>query len=127
MSRFSPFNVLIVEDDAIAQMTLKSMLSEMGFKEVFVSSSKKEALTIIENGKIDIALLDVFIDDSRVGIELALEINEMSDVPILFLTGSSDSETAEGIGRSRNFGVLEKPYDYDSIEKRLAQILEVDR
>ncbi|MEQ9298759.1 MAG: response regulator [Cyclobacteriaceae bacterium] len=115
--------VLVVEDDVIAQMTLNDMLTEMGFSEVNITSSKKEALSIIDNKSIDVVLLDVFIDGSRQGIEIAKRINKKSNVPILFLTGSSDEETVQGISQTVNRGVLEKPYDFDIIQEKLQSTL----
>ncbi|MEM6641792.1 MAG: response regulator [Bacteroidota bacterium] len=109
------FEVLVVEDDVIAQMTLSQMLEDMGLKSVHIASNLEEAKTILQSKKVDLALLDVFLHGSRSGIEIAKLINEHYKFPVVYLTASHDSETFRMMNKTEHHGILEKPYIYDDI------------
>ena len=111
--------ILIVEDDVIAQMALSQMLEDMGHKTVHISSNIDEATRIFENRKVSLVLLDVFLNGEREGISIAHLINRKYKVPIIFLTASHDKETFQLIEETEHAGVLEKPYDYDDIYNAL--------
>ncbi|MEM9681216.1 MAG: response regulator [Bacteroidota bacterium] len=114
--------VLIVEDDVIAQMTLSQMLEDMGFKNIHISSSVDDAVNAYDQKQIDFALLDVFLNGQREGIKVAEYITKRSDTPIIFLTASHDSTTFQLMKQIPNSEILEKPYDYDDISRAIKKI-----
>lgn len=116
------FNILIVEDDSIAQLTLSEMLKDMGYKNIEVASDKNEAIRILRSSNTHLVLLDVFIHGNRDGIEIAKQINNLYNLPILYLTGSSDPVTYNAIAETTHLGILEKPYDYDLIKSEIGKI-----
>ncbi len=116
-------NILVVEDDTIAQLTLSRMLQDMGFTSIQVASDGVTALEIMDTAGIDILITDVIIKGSINGIELASAVNKKSDIPILYLTASTEPEYLERIAQTQHYGVLEKPYNYDTIQKAITELI----
>ena len=77
--------VLIVEDEALIALSLEEMAQEAGGEVVGPASNVDEALLMIENNSIDMALLDF-----NLGGETSLPIADalrLKGVPFTFLTG----------------------------------------
>ena len=114
-------NILIVEDDAIAQMTLSRILQDMSYLNIQVSSDATTALKVLGEQAVDLLITDIFIKGSLTGIDLVREVNKLYDIPIIYLTASADPKNLELISQTRHNAVLEKPYDYDSIKSALQE------
>jgi len=91
--------VLIVDDVEDWQLTLRGMLKKLGC-EVFLSSSLGQAREALSKDKIDLALLDMRLDErdeSNVdGLDLAEEIqSKYPDTKIIIATGYSTQEALQ--------------------------------
>ncbi len=115
--------VLIIEDDVIAQMTLESMLHQLDIQKIRAVNNAKEALEIIANQKIDIALLDILIKGDKDGLELAKEIEQDHGIPVIFLTARTDKDTALKAMKIKNYGFLSKPYDFKDIREAMRKAI----
>lgn len=86
-------NVLVVDDIASNVKLLEAkLLGE--YYIVFTASSGKKALTILENNKIDIILLDVMMPDMN-GFETCRRIKNnpsTTHIPVIMVTALSDTE-----------------------------------
>ena len=76
------------------------------------------------NNRPNVAVVDVNLKGGREGIEVARILRERSDVPIVFVTGCTDSDTVEHI-RSEVPGapVLPKPLWGDRLTEAVAGAL----
>ncbi len=84
--------ILVVDDDPHQVAMLESMLSQAGYQVVSASSSR-EALEALGRTGVDLALLDVVIDEMD-GFEICRRIKENAatrDLPVIFLTGERGS------------------------------------
>lgn len=102
--------VLIVEDEFLTADTLKNYLLELGYQVSAMVRDAKEALTVLDEKKTDIAILDMNIQGSRDGIWLAGKINTNYSIPFIFLTAYSDQETVQYALETKPFGYLVKPF-----------------
>jgi len=115
--------VLIVEDDVIAQMTLESMLHQLDIQKIRGVNNAEEALEIIANQKIDVAMLDILIKGDKDGLELAKEIEQNYGIPIIFLTASTDKHTALKAMQIKNYGFLPRPYEFKKIHEAMRKAI----
>ena len=104
--------ILVVDDLEINRRVLDSYLST--YYEIFVASSGPEALEIIQNVEVDIALLDVNMPNMT-GFELAELIRQedvYSELPIIFITGAAidQPEVIKGLSIG-TVDYLCKPFD----------------
>ena len=81
-------NILILEDDVTIAMGLEYSLIQEGYT-ITMSSTVKQAISIIEEEKIDLALLDLTLPDGS-GYEVCKIAKQNRDIPIIFLTACDD-------------------------------------
>jgi CheY-like chemotaxis protein len=104
-------SILIVEDEIVVAMSIRSVLESMGYRVAGIAMSGKEAIGLLEGGCPDLILMDITLAGDMDGIELANQINERYSVPVVFLTGYSDENTINRLAETVNYGFLKKPVD----------------
>lgn len=105
------FKILIVEDELLIAEFLKEMLSEIGSDIVFTAKNYTEAITTLENNpEINLAMLDINLNEEKTGLDVARYISENLTIPFLFLTSYSDFKTIEEASTLQPHAYLTKPY-----------------
>lgn len=111
-------SVLIVEDEAIISFLIEDMLLELGCGSVTNVAGIVEALSALDDGRPDVAVLDVNLD----GLEVypVAERLKASGVPFVFTTGyGSDGLKPEWA----HMPVVQKPFRADMLAKALLAVL----
>lgn len=105
------FHILIVEDELmIAEMT-KSMLESLGYSVVGIAKNFERAMTYFDNeGRIDMAVLDINLEAAKNGIDVGTTINEKYKIPFIYLTSYSDPKTIKNAAKTTPAAYLLKPY-----------------
>lgn len=83
--------IFLIEDDRKIAKNLILLLRSEDFA-VSHAATKSDALTILNNNQFDLALIDISLPDGN-GFTLCTEIKEQLDIPVLFLTASSDESS----------------------------------
>jgi len=106
-------NILIVEDTERESDLLVSVLKQNDFNVVGVAKTLTNALTIFYNEKVDIAIIDIFLEERPDGIAFAETINAVPNAakPFLFLTSSTDRTIFERAKLTQPFSYLIKPFN----------------
>ena len=102
--------ILVVEDDLNLGTALVGFL-EMQKYEVYYVSNGDEAIAEFQQFSPDLVTLDVMLNCSIDGFEIARKIRKFSDVPIIFTTsrdGNEDYEIGFGIGLNYVKTIIEK-------------------
>lgn len=81
-------HIFLLEDDKTIAKNLVLLLRSEGFT-VTHASTRIEALTELSRNKFDLALIDISLPDGN-GFTVCTEIKGTQDVPVIFLTASSD-------------------------------------
>jgi DNA-binding response OmpR family regulator len=102
-------NILIVEDEAIVAMENKMNLNKAGHQIIAIVSTGEAAISAFSENIPDLMLMDIKLRSEVDGIQVMEIIRQSSSVPVLFLTGNSDSKTRERIGNIANSSFLLKP------------------
>jgi len=92
--------VLAIDDDAVFLRLVERVLSRQGL-EVFKAAGGQEGLKLLFKEKPDIVLLDVAMPGMD-GWQTCRRIRELSDVPVILLTGKQKAE--EDIVRGLDYG-----------------------
>ncbi|WP_292377269.1 response regulator [Methanosarcina sp. UBA289] len=115
--------ILVVEDEHIVAMGIKKMLKSLGYTVTGIASSGEDAISKAESTFPDVVLMDIMLKGDMDGVEAAMEIKKMFNVPVVYLTAYSDSKILERAKRTEPFGYIIKPFDekdlYSSIEVAL--------
>lgn len=106
-------NILIIEDTPEESNALSKVLLENNYNIVGVARTFKDALTLFYNEKIDIAIIDVFLDGKPDGIAFAETISIVPNTvkPFVFLTSSQDRQIFERAKLTKPFSFLMKPFN----------------
>ncbi|MFC1928679.1 response regulator transcription factor [Chloroflexota bacterium] len=113
---------LIIDDEPTFVRLVDQVLTQQGF-EVLKASSGQEGLRLLFAEKPDLVLLDVSMPEMD-GWQTCQRIREVSDVPIVMLTGKEKSE--ENIVRGLEYGADEyliKPVGNKELVARVKAIL----
>ncbi|MFY8033019.1 MAG: response regulator [Flexibacteraceae bacterium] len=115
--------ILIVEDDHISQLVLRTYLTRSGFTNLHFATNADEALVILAEHAITLMLLDVFIYGSVNGLDLAEMVKEKYGTPIIFTTANSDRFTYEKAQKVGPADFITKPYDIEEVTQTIVRIL----
>ena len=112
--------VLVVEDEVIIADNICDSLVELGYLITEPAINYTEAITIIDNDKPDIAIIDIRLSGKKSGLDLAKKINEKYKFPFIILTSNSDKYTIEEAKEVMPAAFLAKPFSqkdlYTNIE-----------
>ena len=115
--------ILVVEDESIISLQIRSMLRTMGYSVCGTASSGQEAIDKARDLRPDLALMDVVLKQTMDGIEAAERIHGYFDIPVIFISGCADSQTLErarGIGQ---FAYLTKPFTQRELDAAIKMTL----
>ncbi len=106
--------ILILDDE---QPLLQSLTLELGRggHQCLAAETGSEALDIIENNSVDMAILDVQLPDIS-GLEVLRKIRqEMPEVPVLMITAYASVDSAVEAMKEGALDYLEKPLDLEEL------------
>lgn len=115
-----PLKILVVEDEYITQKTICNYLTEIGYEVIGTAMDANKAIEILNTKNVDFAILDITIKGEKNGIWLGNYISENFNIPHLYLTAYSDTETIKNALQTKPLGYLVKPFQkhdlFSSIE-----------
>ena len=119
----SKIKILVVDDELIITEELSHTLKEIGYSEIDVVMNFEDAINYLKIQRPDIALLDIYLDAEKSGIELGRIIKEEYHIPFIYITSHSDKATVEKAKITQPNGYLIKPFKkedlYSAIEVAL--------
>lgn len=102
-------NILIIEDDLIHAMVLKSSIECGGYNVLDTISHGDEGIATAISSTPDLIISDILLKGEINGIEMMKQIQQSASIPYIFLTALSDLNL-EKTG-TKPFAVISKPYD----------------
>jgi PAS domain S-box-containing protein len=112
-------NIFIVEDEGIIAHNIQGDLRKAGYRVAGVADSGNDALEQISGSRPDLILMDIRIRGDMDGIELARRVQEQFDIPVVYLTAHSDTETLQRAKVTGPFGYLAKPVQQSSLSSSI--------
>jgi serine phosphatase RsbU (regulator of sigma subunit)/AmiR/NasT family two-component response regulator len=113
--------ILVVEDETLVGLELKEDLERLGYFVPEVVESGEAVVPAVARHQPDLLLMDVRLRGSLDGIEAAFQAKAEFDVPVIYLTAYSDSDTLRRAAQTSPDGFLLKPFD----ERELAANVEL--
>jgi len=114
--------VLIVEDEFITAMTVKSMLKRMGAYNPDSAGSGEEALEKAKQRSPRLVIMDINLGEGMDGIETAKRLKEFLATEIVFLTAFSDAGVKERAMQVEPLAYLIKPLESYELKQILDQM-----
>src|SRR5271157_1791071 len=113
--------IMVVEDEGVVAMQVAETLRGLGYEVPVIAMTGEEAVSKLLETEPDLVLMDIHLRGGVSGIEAAHRIRQRLDVPIVYLTAFSDSETLEQAQLTEPYGYVLKPFE----EKSLHAILQM--
>jgi len=110
--------VLVVEDEVMVAWAVEDMLTGLGYTVVGPAARVDQALSLIENGSVDAAVLDINLNGEK-SYPVADALIARG-VPFIFSTGYNKTSVHTGY---LGYTTLQKPLDGSILEKALAELL----
>ena len=115
--------VMVVEDELIVAEDLTHWLASLGYTVGARAATGQEAVQRCEATRPDLILMDILLPGDMDGIEAAEIIRQRFDIPVVYITASSDDATLSRAKVTEPFGYILKPFDerglYSTIEMAL--------
>lgn len=106
-----PLRILITEDDHVSALLLKKALEKNNHQIIGISDSGERALEILAENPADIVMMDINLAGELDGIKTTEIINEKYDIPVVYLSASSDAETLTKVVGTNPSAYVIKPFN----------------
>ena len=115
--------IMLVEDEAITALCLRDSLQHLGYDLVATIARGDEAIRQAAALRPDLILMDITLAGAMNGIEAAERILQTQSIPIIFMTGHTDSDTLARAKQTGPSGYLTKPYHLDTLKSTIEIVL----
>ena len=128
ISRLKNHSILVIEDEAEISALLCDELSSLGYK-VTLASNGLEGLEKIQQVEPDVVICDRSMP-MMTGSELLERLRgaypQYKSMPFIFLTALTDASERSQVQTLEPFAYMEKPLNFDLLQKTLEQALSVN-
>ena len=111
----SVLKIGIVEDELVIGRTILITLNELGYGHCGPAISYTEAIEMLEQERPDLLLLDIQLSGKKDGIDVAEKLNELYQIPFIFLTANSDGETIDRAKKVKPYAYIVKPFTKEEL------------
>ena len=115
--------ILIVEDDEVTAMHLKMALQKLEYEVVSIAENTIQARNKIKIYEPDAILLDISLQESTDGIDLASYIRSKHSIPFIYLTSHAEDEILDEAKVTEPYGYIVKPFDPKSLHSTIKMAL----
>jgi diguanylate cyclase (GGDEF)-like protein len=113
--------ILLVENDTVLAVLTKLELQDLGYDVLQIAATGEKAIQLALENRPDLILMDVKLNGQLDGAEAAIRIRKHLHIPIIFLTGSTDSEIVQKCLASKPYGYLQKPCRREDLQEAIEQ------
>ncbi len=118
--------ILVVDDDdmnlKMAEFILKKDMQDI---QVLLADSGMKAIDLLQRERVDLVLLDFQMPmmNGLKTLEIIRKREDLKNIPVIFLTASSDRETVVKAGMMGLSGYIKKPFMPQDLVERVNQAL----
>jgi PAS domain S-box-containing protein/diguanylate cyclase (GGDEF)-like protein len=103
--------ILIVEDETIVALDLKSRLESMGYEVIDAVTTGERAIQVAGELLPDVVLMDVNLGGEIDGVQAAQEVKDKFQIPTIYVTACVDDTTIQRAKITEPFGYIIKPFE----------------
>jgi DNA-binding LytR/AlgR family response regulator len=115
--------ILIVEDDIIIAANISLQLTKLGYEVTGIESRGEDAIHHAKENHPEIILMDIHLKGKIDGIETALSIQRIFDIPLIYLTANSDEISFQRAKETHPFAFISKPFNKLNLERTIALVV----
>ncbi len=107
----SKIKILVVEDETILALHLRSMLLSLGYGVPAILASGEETPKRVAADRPDWVLMDIKLAGAMSGIDTAGLLHSRFDLPVGYLSANFDEQTLQRAKTAEPFGYVLKPFE----------------
>ena len=107
--------IVIIEDEALIADHIASILEAADYEVLEIFDEAEPLFSFLEKQLPDVLLLDINLNGDLDGVDIAHEINQKFQLPIIFLTSNTDKRTIERVKRTMPVSFIAKPYTAEGL------------
>ena len=111
--------ILVVEDEPIVALDIKNAIAQCGFSVTDIVDNYDDALLSVKVNEPDIIFMDINLDNSKDGIEIATEIKKRIEIPVIYLTAYSDDNTMQRAIETNPINFIAKPFKREELKSSI--------
>lgn len=119
--------ILIVEDDSVSALLLQRALEKNNHVIIGIADSGEKALDLLEVNQVDMVMMDISLAGELDGIKTTEIINEKYDIPVVYLSASSDAETLNKVVGTNPSAYVIKPFNIRELNMVIELAIYKDR
>ena len=105
----------IVEDEVIIAYDIQSKLKLLGYTVVDLCNNYTSAIEMLKQKQPDLVILDINLHGENEGIEVGKYIRQHLNMPFIYLTANSDTDTISKAKETMPDAYLTKPFSKDGL------------
>lgn len=113
------YTVLIVEDEVIIALDIKRTLLLLGLNVLDFAVSYDEALESVKTYSPDLIMMDINLKNSKDGIETAIAIQNIKNIPLIYLTAFCDDVTINRAILTNPIQYMMKPFKTEELKSTI--------
>ncbi|MCT7554594.1 response regulator [Aliarcobacter butzleri] len=117
------FDILIVEDEPILAMAMEVRLKRLGFGIAGIATTPDNAILHTNNHHPDLAIIDINLNASKNGIDVASYMWKNFNIPIIFLTSYYNDKILSQAMEAEPYAYLIKPCKNEELKVAINTVL----
>lgn len=113
-------NVLIVDDDPVARLDLRTMLMELGHSVIGEADNGGQALSLARSLKPDAVLMGIVLGSPLSGLDVARTVSTERIAPVILFSGNASADAIAVLDASGAMGFLSKPLRISDLAPTIA-------
>lgn len=122
-----PLRVLIAEDEFIIALEIQTFVADMGHEVVGHVATGPEAVSLAEQARPDLVMMDLHLARGTCGAEAAEHIRTSLGIPVAIISGSLREMTPVQIAAIEPIAMVNKPFRDEDLYQVLALAQQIER
>jgi CheY-like chemotaxis protein len=101
------YSILITDDDRHCREALREIMEPQGYR-TLLASCGEEALDIVQDEEVHLALLDMHMP-TMTGLEVLKLLRQMRELPVILVTADATASLIRQAQQARAYSVIPKP------------------
>ena len=108
--------IMVVEDEVVVAMDIKSKLTDLGYVVTDTVVTGEEAVEKAGESKPDLIFMDIQLAGELDGTEAADQIRRLYGIPVIYLTAHTDRSTLQKAKLSQPYSYVVKPFSESDLQ-----------
>ena len=117
--------ILIVEDETITALDEEQIMHNQGYEVTGIAMTGEDAIRQAGDDKPDLVLMDIKLAGKMDGREAALTIQELHQIPVVYVTAHGDKEQSKSpkTPPPEGLGYVVKPYTKEELKSAIERLI----